>query len=78
MTPTSAYIPAPTPASTSDHVAPSTVSGTATSTSTGRVNDSNVMASTANNSNSTGMKMSRNQLAVSSAPAVSTVYPAGR
>ena len=47
MTPTSAYTPAPTPAITSAQVAPRIVSGTAISTSSGIVSDSNEIASTA-------------------------------
>src|SRR5690606_17866854 len=70
-------MPAPTPASTRDQTAPSTVNGTAASTRIGSVNDSNVIASTAKSSNSTGTRMTSNQLVLSSATD-STVYPAGR
>ena len=66
------------PASTRAHDAPSRVSGSAKSTSTGRVSDSKVMASTRKSRATTGSTMRRNQLAASSCPGVSTAKPMGR
>ena len=65
------------PATTSAQLAPMTVSGTANSTSTGKVSDSKVRASTRNRSSTTGTSTRCSQLVCSSSDDTSTVYPRG-
>ncbi len=60
--PTTAIRSGGVPLSTKAHVAPSSVSGSETSTSSGMVSDSKVTASTANSTRITGTRILRNQL----------------
>jgi hypothetical protein len=76
--PTSAMMSAGVPVKTSAQVAPSSVSGTAISTRIGSVRLSNVIASVAKSSSSTGTSTRRNQDSARSSASVSTVVPEGR
>jgi len=71
--PTIAIMPAGIPASTSAHVAPSTVSGSDSSTRIGEVIDSNVTASTARRRSTIAISARRNQSVDSSALSASIV-----